>query len=72
MTQKALMRLPKRDLVRAYISLLDMVSPASPDASTARTILQHPDSKKLLTATQELGLLRRWFDGSKHLIGCDS
>jgi hypothetical protein len=71
LTYKALMRRTKPDLVHAYIQMLDDCAPASPDATEARTILQKTESK-LLTVTQELGLLRRWYEGTKHLIGSDS
>ena len=70
-TYRALMKRSKADLVHAYLQLLDACAPASPDARDARDILQKTEAK-LLTPIQELGLLRRWFEGSKHLIGSDS
>jgi hypothetical protein len=64
------MKRSKADLVHAYLQLLDACAPASPDARDARDILQKTEAK-LLTPIQELGLLRRWFEGTKHLIGSD-
>ena len=71
LTYKALMRRAKPDLVHAYLQMLDDCAPATADATEARTILQKTESK-LLTVTDELGLLRRWYAGTKHLIGSDS
>lgn len=70
-TYKALMKRSKADLVHAYLALLDACAPARPDACAARDILQKTEAK-LLTPIQELGLLRRWYEGTKHLIGSDS
>ena len=67
---RSLMKRSKADVVSAYLQLLDSIKPATADACTAREILQK--EPKLLTVVQELGLLRRWFEGSKHLIGSDS
>jgi len=70
-TYRALMKRNKADLVHAYLQLLDACAPANADACEARDILQQTESR-LLTPIQELGLLRRWYDGTKHLIGSDS
>jgi hypothetical protein len=50
---------------------MDSIKPATADANLARNILDKTEPK-LLTVTGELGLLRRWYAGSKHLIGSDS
>lgn len=73
-TVKALMRYGKRDLVHFYLSLLDGVGPASADASAARIVLRKSAEAGgvKLSVVEELGLLRRWYEGSKHLIGSDS
>ncbi len=74
-TYRSLMRHSKSDLVHFYLSLLDACAPASADASAARNIINShasPGSRIKLTVTQELGLLRRWYEGTKHLIGSDS
>ncbi len=70
-TYRGLMKRSKADLVHAYLQLLDACAPARPDACAARDILRKTESK-LLTPSQELGLLRRWYEGTKHLIGSDS
>ena len=67
---RALMRKAKPELVNAYLYFLDMTKPATPDACQARDVLQKTETK-LLTPMQELGLLRRWYEGTKHLIGSD-
>lgn len=69
-TYRSLMKRSKADLVHFYLSLLDACAPANADACAARDILQR--DAKLLTVTQELGYLRRWYEGTKHLIGSDS
>lgn len=70
-TYKALMKRGKADLVNTYLSMLDACAPATSDACQARDILRKTEAK-LLTPIQELGLLRRWYEGTKHLIGSDS
>ncbi len=67
---RSLMKRSKADVVSAYLQLMDSIKPATGDACTAREILQK--EPKVLTLTGELGLLRRWYEGSKHLIGSDS
>lgn len=69
-TYKALLKRSKPDLVHTYLSMLDACAPASPDACAARDVLEQTETK-LLTPTQELGYLRRWYEGTKHLIGGD-
>lgn len=68
---RTLMKRSKADLVNAYLQTLDSIQPASPDACEARGILQKTE-QRLLTPSQELGLLRRWYVGTHHLIGSDS
>lgn len=68
---RSLMKRSKPDLVNAYLQILDSTKPATADAAAARSILEKTEPK-LLTVTQELGLLRRWYAGSKHLVGSDS
>ncbi len=67
---RSLMKRSKADVVSAYLQLMDSIKPASADACAAREILQK--EPKVLTVVGELGLLRRWYEGSKHLIGSDS
>lgn len=69
-SHKALMKRSKADLVHAYLSILDACAPATPNACEAREVLRKTEAK-LLTPIQELGLLRRWYEGTKHLIGSD-
>ncbi len=68
---RSLMKRSKADVVSAYLQLMDSIKPASADACSARNILDKTEPK-LLTVTHELGLLRRWYEGSKHLVGSDS
>ena len=55
---------------RQRLSSVLYIKPATADACAAREILQK--EPRVLTVTGELGLLRRWYEGSKHLIGSDS
>jgi hypothetical protein len=71
-TRKSLMRKSKSELVHDYIRLLDMIQPANDKASEARRKLVESNDGTTLTATAELGLLRAWYDGSKHLVGTDA
>jgi len=71
LSYKALMKRSKADLVNTYLSMLDACAPATRDACQARDILRKTEAK-LLTPIQELGLLRRWYKGTEHLIGSDS
>lgn len=64
----SLMKRSKADVVSAYLQLLDSIKPATKDATDAREILRKTEAT-LLTVPGELGLLRRWYEGSKHLIG---
>ena len=71
-TYKNLMRRSKSQLAHDYIHLLDMIQPATDKASDARRKLVEANDGTALTATAELGYLRAWYEGTKHLIGTDA
>jgi hypothetical protein len=65
------MKKNKSDLAHAYLQLLDAIQPATEKACAARRSLVTASEESPLTVTAELGLLREWYQGSKHLIGSD-